>query len=92
MRQSQALLDAYARDGWGGGAKDKVKPTAELGRARERIFNCKLKIRELFKGIELDPNEREITTVEDEFGEVDVEVSREGDWKSVSRSVVVIYF
>ena len=73
MRQCQALIDAYVFDGWRGASKDKLKPTAELSRAREKIFNCKLKIRELFKGLELDPNEREITTVEDEFGEVDVE-------------------
>jgi hypothetical protein len=74
MRQCQALIDAYLLDGWRGASKDKLKPTAELSRARAKIFNCKLKIRELFRGLELDPNEREITTVEDEFGEVDVEV------------------
>lgn len=43
----------------------------ELRRAREKIFKAKLKIREMFKSIEFDPNEREITTVEDELGETD---------------------
>jgi hypothetical protein len=71
IRQNQAMLDAYAQDGWRGAAKAKPKPMEELRRAREKIFKSKLKIRELFKSIEFDPNEREITTVEDELGETD---------------------
>ena len=64
-------MDAYAGDGWRGAASQKPKPLGELALAREKIFKGKVKIRELFKGLEFDPNEREITTVEDELGETD---------------------
>ena len=71
IRRHQSLLDAYAGDGWRGAASQKPKPLGELALAREKIFKGKVKIRELFKGLEFDPNEREITTVEDELGETD---------------------
>ena len=71
IRRHQSLLDAYAGDGWRGAASQKPKPLGELALAREKIFKGKVKIRELFKGLEFDPNERAITPVEDELGETD---------------------
>lgn len=71
IRRHQALIEAYSGDGWRGGAAAKPKPLKELEKAREKIFEAKLKIRELFKVLEFDESEREITTVADELGECD---------------------
>lgn len=65
------MVEAYASDGWRGQAAQKPKPVREIEKAREKIFEGKLKIREYFKVLEFDEREREITTVADEFGECD---------------------
>ena len=33
----QALVEAYAADGWRGASRDKVKPLAEIKRAKEQV-------------------------------------------------------
>ena len=35
LRQEQALVEAYAADGWRGASREKVKPVAEIKRAKE---------------------------------------------------------
>lgn len=71
IRRHQSLLDAYAADGWRDRNRAKPKPQAELVKAHEKIFEAKLKIRDMFTSLEFNPNEREITTVEDDLGETD---------------------
>jgi hypothetical protein len=36
-RQEEALLEAYQADGWRGASREKVKPVAELERARRQV-------------------------------------------------------
>lgn len=49
LRQEQALVEAYAADGWRGASREKVKPVAEIKRAKEQIQRCKEIIRECVK-------------------------------------------
>ena len=49
LRQEQALVEAYAADGWRGASREKVKPVAEIRRAKEQIQKCKEVIRECVK-------------------------------------------
>ena len=37
-RQEEALLDAYAGDGWRGSKREAVRPTAELERASRQVI------------------------------------------------------
>jgi hypothetical protein len=46
LRQEQALVEAYAADGWRGASREKVKPVAEIKRAKEQIARCRESIRE----------------------------------------------
>ena len=36
-RHEQALVEAYAADGWRGASREKVKPVAEIKRAKEQV-------------------------------------------------------
>jgi hypothetical protein len=49
FRQEQALIMAYDADGWRGASKEKVKPHAELSRARESIAKCLEMIRDCIR-------------------------------------------
>ena len=40
------MVEAYAADGWRGAAREKVKPVAEIKRAKEQIQRCKEVIRD----------------------------------------------
>ena len=53
VRESNALLEAYDQDGWRGANREKIKPTAELQRARQRILDAKVKIRSLLVGTDV---------------------------------------
>jgi len=61
IRREQALLDAYEGGGWGGCNWKKIKPEAELKKARSTIKLCKIRIREaisslqaLYPGVKMD--------------------------------------
>jgi hypothetical protein len=36
-RHEQALVEAYAADGWRGASREKVKPVAEIKRAKDQV-------------------------------------------------------
>lgn len=44
-RQEQALVDAYEADGWRGAAREKVKPIAEILRAKASISKYRQELR-----------------------------------------------
>jgi hypothetical protein len=37
LRHEQALVEAYAADGWRGASREKVKPVAEIKRAKDQV-------------------------------------------------------
>ncbi|KDD75635.1 hypothetical protein H632_c579p0 [Helicosporidium sp. ATCC 50920] len=49
LRQEQALVEAYATDGWKGASRERVRPVEELSRAERHIEHCKEVIRECVK-------------------------------------------
>eukprot|EP00873_Tetraselmis_striata_P027195 jgi/Tetstr1/447459/TSEL_003717.t1 len=44
-RREHALLEAYEADGWRGASREKVKPVAELAKARAKVVRCQADIR-----------------------------------------------
>ena len=49
FRQEQALIMAYDAEGWKGASREKIKPHAEIHRAKKSINRCKETIRECIK-------------------------------------------
>ena len=45
VRLAQAMLEAYERDGWGRASRERVRPVAELAKARARAAEGKLAAR-----------------------------------------------
>ncbi|XP_047341411.1 pathogenesis-related homeodomain protein isoform X1 [Impatiens glandulifera] len=52
MSYEQNLIDAYSGEGWKGQSIEKVKLAEEIQRAKSEIVRTKLKIRDLFKGLD----------------------------------------
>lgn len=52
LRQEQALVDAYAADGWRGAAREKVRPLQEIQRAKDQIRRCREIVRECVRTCE----------------------------------------
>ena len=66
------MIDAYDADGWRGASREKLRPSEELAKARAKIFQCKLRVRELLKALEM-PTSAPLAAAEDSDGEVDAE-------------------
>ena len=67
-------MEAYAADGWRGASREKVKPVAEIKRAKEQIGRCKEVIRECVRVC--DENEGAVPIPKelvDEEGELDLD-------------------
>lgn len=74
LRQEQALVEAYAADGWRGASREKVKPVAEIKRAKEQIQRCKEVIRECVKVVDEAEGDKAIPAeLFDEDGEIDLD-------------------
>ncbi|KAL4521386.1 hypothetical protein Ndes2437B_g08023 [Nannochloris sp. 'desiccata'] len=74
LRQEQALVEAYAADGWRGASREKVKPVAEIKRAKEQIQRCKEVIRECVKVVDEAEGDKAIPAeLFDEDGELDLD-------------------
>lgn len=74
LRQEQALVEAYAADGWRGASREKVKPVAEIKRAKEQITRCKEFIRECVKYCDEAEGDKSIPAeLFDEDGELDLD-------------------
>lgn len=66
------MIDAYDADGWRGASREKLRPSEELAKARVKIFQCKLRVREHLKALEM-PTSAPLAAAEDSDGEVDAE-------------------
>ncbi|KAL6494674.1 hypothetical protein OROGR_031474 [Orobanche gracilis] len=53
IKYEQSLIDAYSAEGWKGQSLDKLKPEQELQRAKSHILRYKMRIRELFRHLDL---------------------------------------
>lgn len=74
MRQDLALIEAYESEGWKGAARERVKPTAELSRARKHVAKGKAVIRECVRMCEEAGGARAIPREQyDSDGELDAE-------------------
>ena len=74
LRQEQALVEAYAADGWRGASREKVKPLAEIKRAKEQILRCKESVRECVKVCDEVEGDKPISPdLYDSEGELDME-------------------
>ncbi|KAK9824279.1 hypothetical protein WJX72_009118 [[Myrmecia] bisecta] len=72
IHQEERLLEVYGADGWRGASREKVRPTAELGRARTQILKSKELLRECVKCCEHAQGDRVIPAdTYDENGELD---------------------
>ncbi|KAL8195245.1 hypothetical protein R6Q57_025648 [Mikania cordata] len=60
MKYEQNFIDAYAGEGWKGQSLEKLRPEKELERAKTDINRYKLKIRDLFKQIDVSCEEGRI--------------------------------
>jgi hypothetical protein len=68
------LVEAYAADGWRGASREKVKPLAEIKRAKEQINKCKDIIKECVRVCDEAEGDVPIDkTLFDEDGELDLE-------------------
>ena len=68
------MIDAYDMDGWRGASREKLRPAEEIRKAKIKIFNAKLRVRELFKHIDLAMDcARDLHAITDEDGELDAE-------------------
>ena len=73
LRQEQALVEAYAADGWRGASREKVKPTAEIARAKEQIGRIKDTIKECVRVCDEAEGDTAIPKeLYDEEGELDM--------------------
>lgn len=74
MRQEQALVEAYAADGWRGASREKVKPVAEIRRAKEQINRCKEVIRDCVRVCDEAEGDKKIPAeLYDEDGELELD-------------------
>ncbi|RMZ55072.1 hypothetical protein APUTEX25_005698, partial [Auxenochlorella protothecoides] len=72
IRQEQALVDAYAADGWRGAAREKVRPLQEIQRAKDQIRRCREIVRECVRTCEEAEGDTPIpASCFDEEGELD---------------------
>ncbi|KFM25638.1 Helicase SKI2W [Auxenochlorella protothecoides] len=70
--QEQALVDAYAADGWRGGAREKGRPLQEIQRAKDQIRRCREIVRECVRTCEEAEGDTPIpASCFDEEGELD---------------------
>ncbi|KAL3515339.1 hypothetical protein ACH5RR_022241 [Cinchona calisaya] len=74
IKYEQNLIDAYSGEGWKGQSLEKIKPEKELQRAKSQIFRYKLKIRELFRRIDMSLAEGKLPeSLFDSDGQIDSE-------------------
>jgi hypothetical protein len=74
LRQEQALVEAYAADGWRGASREKVKPVAEIRRAKEQINRCIKVIRDCVRVCdEAEGDKRIPAEMYDEDGELELD-------------------
>eukprot|EP00854_Cymbomonas_tetramitiformis_P004203 gene4202-5179_t len=71
IRLEQALLQAYGADGWQGVNREKLRPTAELHRARATIVSNKVAIRNLIKELDEANGDKPIPDTSWHDGEID---------------------
>lgn len=74
FRQEQALIMAYDAEGWKGASKEKIKPHAEITRARDSIAKCLQMIRECIRICDEAGGDKSIPSeCFDEDGELDAD-------------------
>ncbi|KAK9846396.1 hypothetical protein WJX81_002962 [Elliptochloris bilobata] len=74
IRQEETFLEAYENEGWRGANRERVRPAAELERARLQIEKCKLIMREALKACQEAGGDAVIPAeVYDANGELDEE-------------------
>jgi hypothetical protein len=74
LRQEQALVEAYAADGWRGASREKVKPVAEIRRAKEQINRCIEVIRDCVRVCdEADGDKKIPAELYDQDGELELD-------------------
>ncbi|CAA3008237.1 pathogenesis-related homeodomain [Olea europaea subsp. europaea] len=74
IRYEQNLIDAYSAEGWKRQSLEKLKPEKELQRAKSHILDYKLRIRELFQGLDLSLAVGKLpASLFDSAGEIDSE-------------------
>ncbi|TKW16749.1 hypothetical protein SEVIR_5G319900v4 [Setaria viridis] len=74
MNYQQSFIQAYASEGWKGQSLEKIRPEKELERAKAEILQCKLRIREAFRNMDLVLSEGKLEeSLFDSAGEISSE-------------------
>lgn len=74
FRQEQALIMAYDAEGWKGASKEKIKPHAEITRARDSIAKCLEMIKDCIRICDEASGDKSIPAEYfDEDGELDAD-------------------
>ncbi|XP_075265621.1 uncharacterized protein LOC142358032 [Convolutriloba macropyga] len=94
VRLEHALLEAYQADGWCSASREKVKPVAEIARARAKLVQYKADLKECIKAMDESGGDRSIDLAhydsDGELGEEHIFCGKCGIYESWDENDIIL--